>query len=453
VVARGTVEVRPWRIGSDRMRVLALATSYPKSPDDSTAPFVRSISRGLADHGAEVDILLPYHPDLSWPSGDPPVRIHTFRYFPGSSTRRHVWGYAGALKADVSLRTGALWMAPLALAATLIRLAGLARTLRPHVIHANWVLPNGPPAVMVGRRLGIPVVTSLHGSGTFLAESGRVLASSAGFALRGSAAVTACSGDLSRRAQRLGARPEQCTVIPYGVDPEAFHPLGPGARAALRDRLGIPPHAVLVLAVGRLVEKKGFRYLLEAFGRAFNESASGGGRVSSGGERPGSLPDREPPTPLLWIAGSGDLEADLTERGRRLGLGEGFRLLGNVNREGVRELYQAADILVVPSVHDSAGNVDGLPNVLMEGLGSGVAVVASRVAGIPDVLVEGESGLLVREKDPEALAAVLRLLADAPDLRRSLGGGARASVEERLNWGVVSGRYFQVLEAAARGEM
>jgi glycosyltransferase involved in cell wall biosynthesis len=413
------------------MRVLSLATSYPKGPEDSTAPFVRSISRGLADHGAEVDILLPHHPDLQWPAGDPPVRIHTFRYLPGNSRRHHLWGYAGALKADVSLRRQVWGIAPVALASSFLRLGSLARKLRPDVIHANWVLPNGPPAVAVGRRLGIPVVTSLHGSGVFLAETGGILARAAAYAFRKSAAVTACSGDLSRRAQGLGAPPDRCTVIPYGVDPDAFHPLDPRAREALRNRLEIPEGAVLVLAVGRLVEKKGFRYLQEAFGRAFPDS-------------------RESPPAMLWIAGSGDLEGDLRGRGRELGLGDRFRLLGDVAREGVRELYQAADVLVVSSIHDSAGNVDGLPNVLMEGLGSGIPVIASQVAGIPDVIVHGENGILVPEKDPEALAAALAGLAEDGARRRALGEAARASVEERLNWEVVSGRYFSVLENAAR---
>lgn len=424
------------------MRVLSLATSYPKNPEDSTAPFVRSITRGMAAHGAEVDLLLPHHPDLRWPDGDPPVRLHTFRYLPGNSTRHHLWGYAGALKADVTVRGGAWGLAPLALTSTLVRLAGLARRLRPDVIHANWILPNGPPAVMVGRHVGIPVVISLHGSGTFLAESGPSMARAAAYAFRGSAAVTACSGDLSRRARKLGADPAMVSVIPYGVDPGAFRPLAPGGRQALRARLGIPSDGVLVLAVGRLVEKKGFRYLLEAFGRAFpGPSGARDGEISSA---PG------PPLPLLWIAGSGDLEAALSDLGRSLGLGSRLRLLGNVDRERVRELYQAADILAVPSVRDSAGNVDGLPNVLLEGLGSGLAVVASRVAGIPDVLVDGENGLLVPEKDIEALEAGLRRLALDPDLRRTLGAGARASVEEHLSWELVSARYFQVLEAATR---
>ena len=413
------------------MRVLSLATSYPKGPGDSTAPFVRSIARGLAAHGAEVDLLLPHHPDLNWPAGDPPVRIHTFRYLPGNSRNHHLWGYAGALKADVSLRSQVWGIAPLALTSSLLRLASLARSLRPDVIHANWVLPNGPPAVAVGRRMGIPVVTSLHGSGVFLAETGGLPARAAGFALAGSAAVTACSGDLSRRAQGLGAPPERCTVIPYGVDPDAFHPLDSQARAALRDRLGIPEGALLVLAVGRLVEKKGFRYLQDAFGRAFPDS-------------------RESPLALLWIAGSGDLEGDLDRRGRELGLGDRLRLLGDVAREGVRDLYQAADVLVVSSVHDSAGNVDGLPNVLMEGLGSGMPIIASEVAGIPDVIVHGKNGLLVPEKEPEPLAAALAALAQDGPMRRALGEAARASVEERLNWGVVSGRYYSVLETAAR---
>jgi len=415
------------------MRILAVATSYPKGPGDSTAPFIRSISRGLAAHGAEVDLLLPHHPDLRWPEGDPPVRLHTFRYLPGSSPGGHIWGYAGALRADVSVKAQAWAVAPLAVSATLFRLASLARKIRPDVIHANWVLPNGPPAVMVGRHLKIPVVTSLHGSGTFLAESASIMARAAAFAFQGSAAVTACSGDLAERAYRLGADPRRTEVIPYGVDPNGFRPPTAREREEARNRMEVPPAAFLVLSVGRLVEKKGFRYLLEAFQQAF----TGGGA--------------ERGAPLLWIAGSGDLGQQLGDRAEELGLGEGFRLLGNVDRHGVRDLYRAADVLVVPSVRDSAGNVDGLPNVIMEGMGSGLPIVASRIAGIPDVLTDGENGVLVPEKDPGALAAALRRMADDQGSRKALGDAARRSVEERLSWEQISGRYLQAMKRAEGG--
>jgi glycosyltransferase involved in cell wall biosynthesis len=95
---------------------------------------------------------------------------------------------------------------------------------------------------------------------------------------------------------------------------------------------------------------------------------------------------------------------------------------------------QAADVVVVPSVVDRAGNVDGLPNALLEALAAGRAVIASRVAGIPDVVEDGREALLVPPGDADALASALTRLRDDPALREGLGSAARRKVASALSW-------------------
>ena len=125
-------------------------------------------------------------------------------------------------------------------------------------MHAHWVVPNAALVTDLVRAHRAPYVVSLHGSDVFLAERlrpARVLARRA-FAAAG--AVTACSVDLRRRALRCWARgPSARALVPYGVDVEAFAPRA-RARPDVRARLGVPADALLVMGVGRLVEKKGF---------------------------------------------------------------------------------------------------------------------------------------------------------------------------------------------------
>ena len=108
---------------------------------------------------------------------------------------------------------------------------------------------------------------------------------------------------------------------------------------------------------------------------------------------------------------------------------------GALDREAAARALAAADVVAVPSVRDRAGNVDGLPNVLLEALAAGRPVVASRVAGIPDVVRDGENGLLVPERDPVALAAALLRLRREPETRTRLGAAARRTAETTLTWG------------------
>jgi glycosyltransferase involved in cell wall biosynthesis len=394
------------------MRVLALSTSYPKGPKDSTAPFVRSISHGLARHGLDVHLLLPKHPDLTWAHGDPPAHLYTYPYAPKRWRRLHVWGFAGALVADTSLRPTALAVAPAAAISAVVYLTGLARCLRPDVLHAHWLLPNGPLAALVSQHTGIPLAISVHGSGVFLAERHAVLARAARYALRRAVQLTACSGDLAERAVRLGASASSTTVIPYGVEATAFTPASDAERERARVALGLSTNTFVILAVGRLVAKKGFEFLIRALPPLVDGTAR----------------------PTLIIAGSGDLERELRELASECGVGECARFLGNVDRERITRLFHAADVLAVPSIHDAAGNVDGLPNVVLEGLASGLPLVASRVAGIPEVI-----------------QSALRRLAIDGELRRRLAKAARQTARETLDWSLITARYADTLAKAASG--
>jgi glycosyltransferase involved in cell wall biosynthesis len=132
------------------------------------------------------------------------------------------------------------------------------------------------------------------------------------------------------------------------------------------------------------------------------------------------------------VAGAGDLRESLEARARAAGAPVAFA--GALSREEAARALAAADIVVVPSVRDRAGNVDGLPNVLLEALAAGRAVVASRVAGIPDVVRHEVNGLLFPERDREALTAALARLAREPETRARLGAAARHTAETRLPW-------------------
>jgi glycosyltransferase involved in cell wall biosynthesis len=164
--------------------------------------------------------------------------------------------------------------------------------------------------------------------------------------------------------------------------------------------------SLFVLGLGRLVEKKGFADLVDAAART--------------------------PGVQVVIAGAGDLRESLEARARAAGAPVTFA--GALDREAAADALAAADVVAVPSVHDRAGNVDGLPNVLLEALAAGRAVVASRVAGIPDVIRDGENGLLVPERDPAALALALARLREEPETRARLGECARRDAETTLTW-------------------
>jgi glycosyltransferase involved in cell wall biosynthesis len=230
---------------------------------------------------------------------------------------------------------------------------------------------------------------------------------------------------LHDRALLLGARPDSSRVIPYGVDTSAFMPR-PEAGALVREELGLAPDTPIVLVLGRFVYKKGFNVLLDAWPEI----------------------GKQHPNARLVMVGDGDLREDLEAQARQLGIADKVIFTGMLDRTRTALYLNAPDVYVVPSIRDQSGNVDGLPNVLLEGMGVGRPIVASRVAGIPQVIDDGVHGLLVPEKDPVALAqAINKLLADRA-LAQRLGLAARQRIEQELTWDTAAERFEEVYQRA-----
>jgi glycosyltransferase involved in cell wall biosynthesis len=398
-----------------------LASSYPKWSGEATAPFIEEIAAGLVRRGHEVHVVIPQHPELRRQPVERGVHLHPFHYAPHPALS--VWGYASALKADVGLKGAALVAAPLALSASLWAL------LRQHgpfdLIHGHWVLPNGLPALIAARLRQLPLVISMHGSDVYLAEKAAPLSAIVRMIFAGAGGITACSGDLHRRALRLGANPAIAQVVPYGVDTSAFCP-DPAAPARVRHDLGLLPDTPLIVSVSRLVYKKGLTYLLDAFPHIL----------------------RQHPHAVLVLGGYGDLREVLEQQAQRLGIAAQVRFPGQLSREQTAAMIAAADVHVVPSIRDQAGNVDGLPNVLLEGMSSGRAIVASAIAGIPDVISHATHGLLVPEQDALALAEAINQLLSDPALAQRLGQAARQRIESELTWDATAATFERIYEQA-----
>ena len=415
------VDTTPKTLGRDV--VVMVATSYPRFPGDTIGTFMEPIARGVAARGHEVHMVIPWHPRLARGPVEHGVRFHPFRYAP--SDHLCVFGYAGALKADVSLRLSAYAVAPLALAAGWRKARQVARAVGATVVHGHWVIPGGAIAAFACPWL--PMVVSLHGSDAYLAERSAIAGRVARHVFLRAGWTTACSEDLRTRAIALGASPERSETVPYGVDADRFRP-DPGTRARLRGQLGVGGDAPLLFTAGRFVRKKGFEYLVDAVARLAPEW----------------------PSLRLVVGGAGDLDAELHERAARRGVAGQVIFPGVLSQDAVADYLAAADLAVVPSVRDDAGNVDGLPNVVMEALASGTALVATTAGGITAVAHDDVNAALVAERDVDGLARTIDRLLRAPEARARLGARAREDALREHSWARVA-ETFERAYRRARG--
>jgi glycosyltransferase involved in cell wall biosynthesis len=161
-----------------------------------------------------------------------------------------------------------------------------------------------------------------------------------------------------------------------------------------------------ILSIGRLIEKKGFEYLVDACA-VLAESG---------------LPFQ------CHIVGDGPLQEALQARIDDHGLQDQVTLLGALEQAQVLELYQKSDIFVLACIVADDGNRDGLPVVLIEAMSCELPVITTPVTGIIDLVQHGQSGLLVKERDIFALAEALQKLIKDEQIRRQLGKQARQKV-------------------------
>jgi glycosyltransferase involved in cell wall biosynthesis len=248
-----------------------------------------------------------------------------------------------------------------------------------------------------------------------VAERHRIARLAAREAFKRARWVTACSEDLRSRAVAIGAAADRSNVIPYGVDSDLFKP-DARSRARGRDILGVADNAPVVLAVGRLVKKKGFEYLIDA----------------------AAVLKADQPRLRVAIAGDGDLETSLRARARAAGVGDAVQFLGVVPHDIVPTLLAAADVAVAPSVRDDAGNVDGLPNTVLEIMASATPLVATRAGGIGAVASDGVTARLVPERDVRALASAIDALLRDRSAATLLGRQARDFVCRHHSWARVA---------------
>ena len=407
------------------MKIGMIASSYPRYAGDGAGSFVASLARALVAAGNDIHVLAPYDPDVE-PMDTGGVDVRRFHYAPRK--RWHIAGHGRALEADRRMRRWVPALMPGFAASCLAQALRLQARHRLDLWHGHWAVPGGALAAIAARATRRPLLVSLHGSDVYVIEQSRLYARAAryGFAVAG--AVTACSEDLRNRALKRGLSPSKSLVMPYGVDVDRY---ARGDGAAMRRRLGIPAAAPVVGALGRLVHKKGFMHLLAAMPRLV-----------------AAVPDV-----YCVIGGEGDLRPALMRQVRSLGLSGRVLLPGHVGWEDTADYYAMCDLVVVPSIVDTRGNVDGLPNVLLEAMASGRPIVASRVAGIPAVVEDQVNGLLVSPGDEEELATAMARLLAREDDRRRLGAAARAHMVKGYTWEVVAERtaalYRRVLTAFA----
>jgi glycosyltransferase involved in cell wall biosynthesis len=344
------------------------------------------ITHGLAD---QVRASVTYLPDSFLTFRNSPLWAH-MRLFIGSPRR-----YLTTLRFWLHTAERPSW-------AKFVQAGSLATALQAERIgHLHVHFANAPTSVaeLTQRLTGIPYSMTGHAKDIFLTTPSTLRRK-----MRHAEFVVTCTEHNRRYLQDLSDNDTPIYSLYHGLNLNRFDQL----RTNHRVKGSVIP---TIVSVGRFRDKKGFPTLVSACHL-----------LATRGYRFGCR-----------IVGCGPLQADLEALICESNLEQVVTLVGQKTLEEVVALYHEADIFTLPCQVSQDGDRDGIPNVLMEAMACRVPVVTTGVSGIPELVQHDHNGLLVPQRDPEALALALALLLDNPVIRQRLGQAGRKTIEQRFS--------------------
>lgn len=274
--------------------------------------------------------------------------------------------------------------------------AGDLRDEQVDLIHSQWIHSGGTVGMYAAWLLDVPFGFTGHAADLFRDRC----------ALRDKirrADYIVCISYFHRDFFLIyGAKPSQLIISYCGIDIEQF-----SVKAHSGPRIG--PYRIR--SSGRLVEKKGFEYLIDACALLKGEFEF-----------------------ECVIGGSGELEAALNQRIANLGLEDQVKITGApILQEDIPEFMHQGDCYCLPCVWASDNDVDGLPQMLMEAMACGLPSISTRLVGIPDLVIDHQTGILLEPNDAEAIARAIRFLHDDPKAAARIAVDGRQHVVKRFN--------------------
>lgn len=401
------------------MKICVLAHSFPRNEKDVAAAFMKGLCDGFVEVGNEVVVVTPFDRNFSR-RGDP-FKVVTYKYIWPEAL--HVLGYSQTMEADIKLRKRAYFLIPFMLLFGTIALLKTVKKEKIDVINVHWILPNGLMALVVSKLTGIPYVVTLPGTDAYLARRFKVFGWVSRVIANNAAGILSNSSWILKRFLGLGVKKLPTGVVSYPSDAVKLKPTNVGVEE-LRFKLGLTEENFTILAVGRLVYKKGFEYLIKAMPKVL----------------------RKYPSARLVIGGEGDLMLELKRLTEKLKISEKVIFAGTIDRDEIVKFYNLADVLVAPSIVDKYGNLDGGPVVSFESMACGKAQIATDILGVADYIENGINGYKVPQKDSEAIASGLLKLAESSELRRKMGKANRELILKELNTKAIGVKYDEFFE-------
>jgi len=393
-----------------RRKVLVVASTYPRWHGDHEPGFVHELNRRLVDQ-FDVHVVCPHAPGALADEVMDGVSIHRFRFAPEVL---ETLVQEGGILANLNRSPWKWGLVPFFFLGLMVACMRCVRQIEPHAIHAHWIIPQGLAIALLSvfSRSLPPFLITSHG-GDLFGLRGRIFRLLKRWVLRRASAINVVSQPMVDTVVKLGVSPDVVSVIPMGVDFSRRFSVD-----RRRQRI-----AWEILFVGRLVEKKGVKYLIEALP---------------------AIRARVPGARLVVVGGGPELPA-LTAQVCELELNDCVEFRGPLPQEDLPDLYRRASVFVAPFIDADSGDKEGLGLVTIEAIACGCPVVVGDVAVVADIFQDAEMDMRAIPGDPEDLAAKIINILLAPEVAIQRTMAIRERLQQKMGWQSVATRYGELI--------
>ena len=381
-----------------KKKLLVFASTFPRWKDDTNPPFVYELSKRLTSD-FDVFVLAPHYKGAKRFEIMDNMKVYRFKYF--IEKYEKLAGSGGILP---TLKKNKLFylQVPFFLTAEYFSLKKLIKKIKPDIIHAHWIIPQGFITALVKKtsRNKVEYVVTSHGSDLMGIKN---LSSIKKFVMKNSKYVTVVSSALKNEVKKIDEN-IKVEVIPMGVDTKLFNPNKKDN--SIKKKYNI--QGTFLLFVGRLAPEKGIDLLIEAMPEVIKKY----------------------PKTKLMIIGDGTLKNQIQKRVNELKIKENIIFMGWVNNKDLPKYYATADVFVCPSRREGFGLT------FVEAGMSGCFLIGTNTGGIKDIIKDKENGLVIERNSSKEISRAILYYDDKQKIN---------SDYDNFSWNHISKRYLEVM--------
>ena len=398
------------------MKILILTTTFPKDQKDYGTPrFVYDIAKNIADRNIKTIVLTPDRPNSKIKIEKYTDKFYALRYRYFIKNKQYLTSGEGIIP-SIRKSKGNLVLLPFLIIGQLVHSLKLIKKEEINIINSHWLVPSGFTGALIQKFLKKKNYVTIHAAALYLLERIPLGNRIAKFIYNNSTRIFIVSNFGKKQFYKLlnikdkASYNAKVKTIPMGIYVDKFN--------EERNTIAFPENSYNIIFLGRLVEKKGLVYAIEAIKYMQNSNIN------------------------LHICGGGPLKNELEEMVEKYNLSQKIKFYGYISENEKINYFNSADILLVPSIETPEGDKEGLPVVILEALSAGLPIIATNVGGIKDGVINNYTGKLIEQKNSESIINAICELRNNKELYNDIRVNCK-KYAKKFDWSKIADKYLE----------